>query len=44
MASLTKITWTKRDNRDAKIAARRQKQVKKIQQKSVSRRKAILGE
>jgi hypothetical protein len=43
MASLTKVTETKRANRDKKMALRRRRRVAKLQKKQVAARKEIVG-
>ncbi len=39
MASLTKITWKKRDGRDAKLLKNRQKKLKAKQKKAAAAKK-----
>lgn len=40
MATLTKITWTKRDNRDAKLLKKRQKRVRNANLKKRAAKKS----
>jgi hypothetical protein len=43
MASLTKVTETKRANRDKKMALRRRRRVQKLQKQQVAVRKELTG-
>jgi hypothetical protein len=44
MASLTKVTETRRANRDRKMALRRRRRVQKLQKALVEKRKEVLGQ
>jgi hypothetical protein len=44
MASLTKVTETRRANRDKKMALRRRRRVQKVQKALVEKRKEVLGQ
>lgn len=44
MASLTKVTETKRANRDRRLQLRRRRRVQKLQKKLVAERKQLVGE
>jgi len=44
MASLTKVTETRRANRDRRLQLRRRRRVQKLQKKLVADRKQLVGE